>query len=156
MSEHTPEFNRDFEVLDFETLEEPWNNYDFADGTRMRGKLILTRIQRVNRAAPLSFTIQPLLTITSDPVHRGPPSPLTLEEISGQIQVQRMPVRITTSNEHWNIYIIRNLHQRMRARMIVSDIFRVTNRYDQFGEPAYIVQTGTIITPLEDAGPLTQ
>jgi len=156
MAEPFPEFNRNFEVMDFEMLEEPWNDYEFSDGTRMKGRLILTRIQRDNRTAPMNFTIQNLLVITTDTLHRGPPSPLTPQEISGQIPVQRMAIRVERSDEHWNRYLIRNTRQYVRARMIVSDVYRVVNRFDQFGEPAYIVQSGMIAAPPEDAGPLTQ
>jgi hypothetical protein len=79
---------------------------------------------------------------------RGPPSPLRPEEISGQVSVERRPLRIEQDNEPWNIYEVQQAGERIRTRLMITDIFLVPNRFDNFGYPALIIQSG-VMTNIE-------
>ena len=38
---------QDFEVLDFEIVEENWNEYEIGDGNRLKARLVLTRLFQI-------------------------------------------------------------------------------------------------------------
>lgn len=148
-------FLNDEEVLEFEVIEEPWNEYEFNDGSKMRARLIINRMSRKNKVSPISVSSQNIFTITTSRDKRGPPSPLRPEEISGQVPVEKTPVKIITSNERWNAYRVVRDDQTLKVKLLVAEVFRVVNRFDQFGEPAYIVQSGIVVGIPSKAGRLT-
>ena len=48
-------FNPNYKTYDFDVKKEEWNEYELRDGTRVKGKLVLTRIIRRETTPPGSL-----------------------------------------------------------------------------------------------------
>lgn len=57
------------------------------------------------------------------------------------------PVKILTSSEPWNKYRIPKTGDILQVKLVVSEVFRVKNQFDQSGEPFYIVTHGPLVSP---------
>jgi hypothetical protein len=147
---------KELDVLDFDVIEEHWNEYELEDNTKLRGRVFLTRVARplhgsISGKYALSFSTH--FTSTALPNLRGSPgSPITPEEanvkdddISSGI---KMPVRILNQSEPWNIYRVDKTTEMFQVKLVVSAVYRLKDRYDQFGEPAYIIINKPLTSPV--------
>jgi len=147
---------KDIEVLDFEVIEEHWNEYELDDNTKLRGRAVLSRVARPRLGAvagQYDLSFNPIFTVTAPPNQRGKPGPpLTPEEfVVKQEDISsglKIPVRPITHSEPWNIYRIEKTMDIFQAKLVVSAVYRVKDRFDQFGEPAYVIQHGMIMSPV--------
>jgi hypothetical protein len=57
------------------------------------------------------------------------------------------PVRVLTYNEPWNVYRVVKTGDIIKLKMVVSEVYRVRDIYDQNGEPYYIVIWGPTVAP---------
>jgi len=145
---------KEIEVLDFEVIEEHWNEYELEDNTKLRGRVIVTRVARPLHGPPglydLSFNTT--FTSTTSPSFRGKPSPplgpeellVKEEDISSGIKI---PVKILSSIEPWNYYRIEKTTDTFQVKLLVSAVYRVKDRFDQFGEPAYVITNRPVVAP---------
>lgn len=60
------------------------------------------------------------------------------------IKLPNREIRIINSDEKWNEYNIQN--NKLKIKLVVSEIRRVTNRYDHNGYPYYIIIGGPAVT----------
>lgn len=159
-----PRLPEEFDDLEFRVVEEHWNDYEMSDGFRMIARPVLIKVMRPRSPRPqppqpqrqLGIATQDLFIVTAAGGPRGPPSPLRPEEISGQVPVDRVPLRIERSNERWNIYEVPGTGDLIRIRLMVTDVFRVPNRFDRFGYPALIIISALVTNIRRGAGaPLT-
>jgi hypothetical protein len=54
-------------------------------------------------------------------------------------------VKTTQNDERWNLYRILRTGQIVRLRLTVTEIRRITDRFDQDGLPFYLVTSGPTI-----------
>jgi len=144
------------EVLDFEVIEEYWNEYELEDDTKLRGRTVLTRATRPRLGAvagryDLSFNH--IFTVTAAPDQRGKPGPpLSSEEITVKpddiSSGVKIPVRLISHSEPWNIYRIEKTMDMFQVKLVVNAVYRAKDRFDQFGEPAYVVTNSVMIAPV--------
>lgn len=147
--------SKEVEVLDFDVLEEYWNEYDLEDNSRLRARLIVTRVA-LRPGTPVGqfdLSFQTILMITAPPNQRGAPGPpVSPEEINVSPEDiasgRKIPVRPLTNNEPWNIYRVEKTTDVFQAKLVVSAVYRIKERYDQFGEPAYVITSGPVVAPL--------
>jgi hypothetical protein len=143
-----------YRSYDFHVIQEDWNEYELQDGTRVKGKLVVTKILR-RQTTPLNqfeITGVPVFVVTTDPSRRRVPTPLTSEEVQvlntpGPNDI-KVPVETATSAERWNQYRITQTDEVLRVKLILIDMFRVRDRYDEMGEPMYWFTSGQIVAPL--------
>lgn len=135
----------DFEELDFEVVEEHWNEYDLSDENRIKGRIFLKKLVR-DPNDPNNINIStstPTWTVYANPRNRGErnnsPQP---HEHNTLPQHEIMP---NTNNERFNIYRILRNGQTIRIRLTVARITRVTGRFDNDGLPFYIINSGPIV-----------
>lgn len=151
-----PPQSKDLEVLDFEVIEEHWNEYELEDDTKLHGRIILTRVARPLHGAvagQFGFSFNNIFTVTAPPSQRGKPGPpvapeevvVKPEDISSGTKA---PVRTITHSEPWNIYRIEKTTDMFQIKLVVSAVYRVKDRFDQFGEPAYVVTSSPMIAPV--------
>jgi hypothetical protein len=137
----------DYEDLEFRVTEENWNDYELQGGYTLKARSVLLKVMRVRGPQPGQDQIgtagQDIFIVTSAP-RRGPPSPLTPQEVSGLIDVTRRVLRIERSNELWNVYEVPRTGNVIRTRLMITDISVVENRFDNFGYPAMIIRSGVI------------
>lgn len=135
----------DFEELDFEIVEEHWNEYELSDGNRIKGRIFLTKLIRdPNNPTNISInTSTPTWTVYANPPNRGErnnsPQP---HEYNILPQHEVMP---HNNNERFNIYRILRGGQTIRIRLTVARITRITDRFDNDGLPFYVINSGPIV-----------
>ena len=142
-----PPLPGDFEDVEFEIEKEGWNTYELKDGVKIRGRVIVLRITKEKNAPPGHYGAQTqnIFVIFAPRSLRGPPStPPTIEQAQ---KMERYPVEIVSSNEVWNVYRILRTGDIVRVKLVVTDIYRVKDLYDQLGEPYYLITSGIIVTP---------
>lgn len=141
----------DFEEVDFEIVEEHWNEYELSDGNRIRSRLILHKLVR-DPNNPTQFSVnasQPVHIVFAPAANRG--------EKNNQPTPQEIPslptveVRAVRNNEQFNIYRITRNGQTVRLRLTVARINRVQDRFDNDGMPFYVINAGPIF--LADPAP---
>lgn len=144
----------DFEELDFEIAEEHWNEYSLPDGTRIKGRIFLTKVIRdPNNPNNINIsTSTPTWTVYANPPNRGErnnvPQPGEYKTLP---QHEVMP---TSNNERFNIYRIQRNGQTIRIKLTVARIVRITDRFDNEGLPFYVINSGPIV--ISDPPPNTQ
>lgn len=137
----------DYEVMEFAVEDERWSEYELADGVRIRARIFLVRIHRRKDAKPgeYDFQFNQVFTVIAPPHMRGPAStPPPPDKVSAD---QMYPVRVLTYNEPWNVYRVVKTGDIIKLKMVVSEVYRVRDIYDQNGEPYYIVIWGPTVAP---------
>ena len=144
----------DLDNLDFKVIKEIWNEYELKDNTKIRGRMFLTRISE-NKNKPRPATTNPKdqfvdyqfsfskhfeVFAPKDQV-RTPTKIPNVNEISQDKKIEVDPL---TMSEPWNIYEVVKNGTIIKAKLVVSEIFRVDGVYDQFGQPYYILKNGPV------------
>jgi hypothetical protein len=144
------------EVFRFDVIEENWNEYELEDGTNLWSRLILTRVMRPKQGFKpgeygLSFNTVSTITAPADKRNKPGP-PLTPDEISVKpddvSSGSKIPVKVISSSEQWNVYRVRDDGDMFRTKMLVTEVYRVRDRFDQFGEPAHVIAFGQVVAPV--------
>lgn len=135
----------DFVDVDFQIEKEDWNTYELNDYVKIKGRLIVLRVSRDKKSGQYSAQTQNIF-VTFAPSHlKGPPStPPAIDNID---KSKMIPVEIVHSNEIWNIYKITTTGERIKVKLIVTDVFKIKDTYDQFGQPFYLIKSGVYVTP---------
>ena len=152
-------FDGNYKTYDFEVGKEEWNEYELKDGTKVKGKQVLLKIVRRATTPPGMYELlgQSVFVATTDANRRRPPTPpLTADELQ-QINLPgpndlKTPMEVVTSSEKWNQYRIVSTDELVKMKMILIDIYRITDRYDDLGEPMFSYVTGNIVAPLPPHG----
>lgn len=143
----------DFEDLEFETLEENWNEYELPNQTKARGKFVAMRIIKDRRNPDpnvLGISGQNLFVVTAPVEQRGPPNPLTPEEIQRTDYPRINPI---TANEKWNRYRINKTGAILKVKLVLNEVYRVQGKYDNDGMPSYIFNSTQLIIPDKHSNP---
>lgn len=142
------EIPHDAEDLEFEVIEEGWNKYELESGIYLLARTVLIKVFHIKGPNLGQTQLGPAthdIFISKTRGEKGPPSPLMPEEISGQIKVERRQLRINKSDEVWNKYKLTKTGERIRTRVTITDVFLVPKRFDVFGYPAVIIESGVMI-----------
>ena len=59
------------------------------------------------------------------------------------MQVEAIEVPVKSSGEFWNEYMLED-GTVIRVKVVMTDVMRVENEYDEEGTPAYIIKTTMI------------
>ena len=59
------------EDMKFEAIQEPWNDYELADGTKVRVKLVLSMVSKTDKYESHG---EPVYLVNSQPIIKGLPS----------------------------------------------------------------------------------
>jgi hypothetical protein len=147
-------FDPNYRTYDFEIIREDWNEYELQDTTRIRSKLVVTKILRRQTTPPNQYEIvgMPVFVVTTDLQRRRPPNLLTPQEslllnTPGPSEI-KIPVEVATSAERWNQYRITQTDEVLRVKLVLIDAYRLRDHYDETGEPMYWITTGNIIAPI--------
>jgi len=141
---------RDFENLEFETLEENWNRYELKNHTVVRGRVIVTRFAKDSHdPTPNAYALssQNVFVVDAPVEQRGEPTltPLTPDQIKNP---KGTPVNIVNSNEVWNRYRILSTGVVLKVKLIVQDAMRLTpDRFDSDGMPQYLFRSSPMVVP---------
>lgn len=137
---------RRLEELDFEPIEERWNEYELLDENvyvRLRGRIILVKLFR-NPAGKSQYGMKlHKVFAVSSPRKGVPMKPPTPAEIK---KMEKYPVEIVSSREPWNIYKVVRTGELLRVKLIVTDVYRLRGYYDSEGEPFYVIHSGSLVS----------
>jgi len=137
----------DYEDLEFETLEEHWNEYELTNQIKAKGKFVALRILRDKRNPDpnaIGMSGQNLFVVNAPVEQRGPPSPLTPEEVQ---RTDYPRVSVLSNNEKWNKYQIVKSGVVLKVKLILNEVYRVQGRYDTDGMPCYLFNSTQMILP---------
>lgn len=137
----------DFEELEFETIEENWNEYELPNQTKARAKFVVIRFVRDRRNPDpnvVAISGQNLFVVSAPVEQRGAPSPLIREETQ---RTDYPRVNVLTSNEKWNKYRIVKSGIVLKVKLLLNEVYRVQGRYDTDGMPAYLFNSTQMILP---------
>jgi hypothetical protein len=63
----------------------------------------------------------------------------------GGEEVEATPIEINQTNEYWNQYLLEDASV-IKMKLVATKILRVDNKYDNEGNPLYVVQSTNITT----------
>jgi hypothetical protein len=128
----------DYEELEFTIEDERWNEYELADGCRIKGRVFLAKLIR-DPNNPNNMSIEqsiPVWIVYAPPHMRGEPSKYNPQELQN---IPKYPVRINTSNEPWNVYRITRTGQKIKIKLEIDEVYRYTDLFDARRLPIYHV-----------------
>ncbi len=141
-------------ILDFEieTIE-GWSTYNLEDGNKIRARAVLLSVRGSSVNPKKGDVIAPETNVTvkvdSPPNRRGPKgSPATPEELNDPKGHGGVEAGITASSEPWNQYHLVGSNVRIRIKLVANHVWRIESRYDNLGDPVYVV-TFSIIPSIE-------
>ena len=131
----------DIRSIDFEIIKEPWNKYQISDGSVLRTRTILKKVERVMDGNKVSFNVdgQTLTVVHADAALRGTPNnrPVTKDEMLKSIDKDDM--RYDTLAQEFNEYILDD-GTKIKIYTNVIKISRL-KLYDIRGDPMYLVDS---------------
>jgi len=141
--------------LEFKITKEDWNVYEFKDGTKLKGRIFLSRVAEHKNPKPPSdlksnevfgqyaLSVQTNFQVFAPPHKKGKPTlPLpSTEQITDQ---QKEETEILSSNEPWNTYEIIKNGTIIRIKLVVSEVHRVKDAFDQLCEPYFVVKSAPV------------
>lgn len=138
----------DVDDVDFQIEKEDWNTYELKDGIRLKGRMIVLRLSKDKNAPAGQYGVQTqnIFVVYAPKDEKGPPS--TPPQPNTVKQSDMIPVEVLNSNEVWNNYKILNTGDRLKVKMVVTDVYRVKNAFDNLGQPYYIITSGIMISPM--------
>jgi len=141
--------------LSFEIIREGWWKIKLEDGSELKIKPVLIRCFETDMRDPISggavhgFECQNALGVTSPEKLRGEPSsilpspPEALKLDKSSIEVIGMEEPSGELHKGWNCYELEN-GEKVRVKLVVTDVYRIRGYYDALGEPYYVVRSATV------------
>jgi hypothetical protein len=131
-------------IVDFNIEREEWSIYNLEDGNRIRARVILVSIRTPRIPPQKGDLIAPETNVqikVDSPLNRRGPkgSAATPEEVSDPKGHGGIEVHVLNSNEPWNEYQLVGSEIKMRVKLVLNRIFRIRDRYDNVGDPVYVV-----------------
>lgn len=130
-------------TLDFDVLEESWSDYELADGTLVRIKMVLTFIYPGGEEGDYGFSLNPIIVTWTPPKDRDinrAGSKLPVEELQEHVVEENVMNRCLNEGRSKYATPYGPLIIRAAARR-----FMRTDRYDPEGQPQYIITHTTDI-----------
>lgn len=137
--------------LDFDVMQEGWSVFNLEDGNKIRARCVLVSV-RAQRVPPQKGDLvapetQVILKVDSPPNRRGQKGgPASPEELADPKSHGGIEVGVVTSSEPWNEYHIKETPIRLSTKLILNRVWRIDERYDNVGDPVYVVRFTIIPT----------
>jgi len=66
-------------------------------------------------------------------------------------EVDAIPLTFRAAGENWNEYLVED-GTVIRLKLVATEVYRLIDRYDQDGNPQYIIRSGNVmvVSPPED------
>lgn len=131
--------------IDFEIIKEPWNKYQISDGSILRTRTILKKVERITDGDKISFTMdaQTLTVIDADESLKGTPSKKISTRNELLKSIDKPDIRYDTLAQEFNEYVL-DEGTKIKIFTNVTGISRTTLK-DAKGDPVYSVQSSNTI-----------
>ena len=134
-------------IVDYDNVKVEWNRYELSNGitlclTALPLAIFATDMTDAKGMPAYIITWSNVLRVTAPEAHSGTPTPPIPPD-----QLRRTPttlVKPLTSNEPWSEFELRDGHT-LRSRLIVTEIRRITNAFDQMGMPSFLVNSQNVL-----------
>ena len=132
----------DYEEMEFTIENEEWNEYELKDGTRIKGRVVLQKLLRdPNNPNLFNFNVSKAMWVVYAPsTLRSKPNYNPTEK-----PAEKFEVHVNRSNEPWNIYRVSKTGQKLRIKLVVTEVSRFVDKFDNQGLPVYDVPNGISI-----------
>ena len=136
---------KNYEYLEFETVREDWNEYRIEDGSLLRIKFVMIKILRreIPGGYDFRFNSNTIIGIHSPEIREPTNERYTPEELSKSIVKTDMKYQPLDKKEIWNKYVIKKDNSEIMVKIVITNIIK-TNKYDEYGDPIYQIQTQPI------------
>jgi len=127
---------------------------ELKDGTKLKGRIFLTRLTENKNPPPsdlkpnemynqYAISVQNNFQVFAQPHNKGKPT-MPLPPINKIPREKTEEMEILSSNEPWNVYDVLKNGMVVRIKLVVSEVFKVKDVYDQFGEPYLVVKSAPV------------
>jgi hypothetical protein len=138
-------------ILDFKVIKEFWDAYNLADGTKLKNRVILTGVKKINSKININnnnnindkvneyeFDFQSIQSfIFSEKSKSNPHTKFyTKQEVESSYKIE---TSFDTISEKWNEYIISNDGTKLKLKSTVTQIQK-SDIVLQNGDPIYNVK----------------
>ena len=140
-----------FIVLDFKVVKEFWDVYDLNDGTKLKNRVILTGVKKLNSNSinignngknnknnEYEFDFQSIQSFIFSEKSKGKPHTnfYKKEELDTSYKIE---VPHSVISEKWNEYAVKDDGTRIKLKSTVTDV-KKSNIFLQNGDPIYNVR----------------
>ena len=137
-----------FIVLDFKVVKEFWDVYDLNDGTKLKNRVILTGVKKLNSNSinignndknnEYEFDFQSIQSFIFSEKSKGNPHTnfYKKEELDTSYKIE---VLHSVISEKWNEYVVKDDGTRIKLKSTVTDV-KKSNIFLQNGDPIYNVR----------------
>ncbi len=138
-----------FQEVDFEVENEPWNVYAVEDGAIVRMKSVLIKVVRllkpIDPSIPFGAETQNIAAVRVPLGYKylGTQS----DRIYSQEELNKAPsidMKYEVLKEDWNLYRLQDDSQ-LKVKTVVARIRRITNLFDKHGIPMYLVDSSSVV-----------
>ena len=138
-------------VLDFKVVKEFWDVYDLNDGTKLKNRVILTGVKKVNsnsvgignngknnKSNEYEFDFQSIQSFIFSEKSKGNPHTnfYKKEELDTSYKIE---VPYSVISEKWNEYAVKDDGTKLKLKGTVTDV-KKSNIFLQNGDPIYNVR----------------
>jgi len=133
----------DIKSIDFEIIKEPWQKYQISDGSVLRVRTILKKVERVMEGDKIHFNVdgQTLTVIHADPALKGTKNDRPIGKNEIQKSIDKDDMRYDTLAQEFNEYILDD-GTKIKIYTNITNISR-TKLFDRTGDPVYVVSNST-------------
>ncbi len=154
----------DYVEFEVDIIREAWNTYDLEDGTRIRARSVLAKVFWLKGVQPkegeptqiqLGGDIKNLVSVFAPPRLRREPNP-NPPSVEAALKMKQEEVRIVDSKEEWSVYrFVRAPFEPkatlppfgLKVKMVATSVRRVLDMYDKHGDPYYLLDSTTVVSP---------
>lgn len=138
-------------VLDFNVVKEFWDVYDLNDGTKLKNRVILTGVKKLNinsididndgksnKSNEYEFDFQSIQSFIFSEKSKGNPHTNTYkkQELDASYRIE---VPYSAVSEKWNEYTVNDDGTKLKLKSTVTDV-KKSNIFLQNGDPIYNVR----------------
>ena len=138
-------------VLDFKVVKEFWDVYDLNDGTKLKNRVILTGVKKLNinsidadingknnKSNEYEFDFQSIQSFIFSEKSKGNPHTKTFkkQELYTSYKIE---VPYSAVSEKWNEYTVNDDGTKLKLKSTVTDV-KKSNIFLQNGDPIYNVR----------------
>jgi hypothetical protein len=138
-------------VLDFKVVKEFWDVYDLNDGTKLKNRVILTGVKKLNsnsidignngknnKSNEYEFDFQSIQSFIFSEKSKGNPHTnfYKKEELDTSYKIE---VPYSVISEKWNEYAVKDDGTKLKLKGTVTDV-KKSNIFLQNGDPIYNVR----------------
>jgi hypothetical protein len=138
-------------VLDFKVVKEFWDVYDLHDGTKLKNRVILTGVKKLNsnsidignngknnKSNEYEFDFQSIQSFIFSEKSKGDPHTnfYKKEELDTSYKIE---VPYSVISEKWNEYAVKDDGTKLKLKGTVTDV-KKSNIFLQNGDPIYNVR----------------